>query len=128
MRIEFVEFYVAEEKGQKIKGTCHIRLPEYGIEIRGIGVVGSLDGKLFYFMPSKTIFDERTKKSGCYPVVVFTDPELNDSLMEQIKLELPFYIAKRLFEGAPRVRHISPKKKNPPRKKVFKKPFKKRTS
>lgn len=93
MQIEIVGFYEIERNDEKEKliGTLHVYLVDYGLDIRGCYVIRQKKGILI-LLPSKVGIDEDTGKKVQYPCVQFTDPEKNKELLIQIRYKGISYI------------------------------------
>ena len=85
MNIEIVEFYQSEknDKTQILRGTLHIYVPEWDMDIRGISVIKNKSRWLFW-MPKKAAFDRETNQKTHYPVIGFANSANHKKLVEAI--------------------------------------------
>lgn len=83
MNVDFVEFYMnaKEEDGSFFSGSLHIRLQDFGIDIRGIIVIMK-DENWSFFLPNK-MSDVEGRKIR-YPIFSFTDREKSKELLRII--------------------------------------------
>jgi len=86
MKVEFCKFYEVKRDGEHLVGTLHVRLPEIGLNIKGIHVLKKKD---FWFigLPNKKGFDHSLDREVMYTVVLFDERAKNDELISIIRLE-----------------------------------------
>lgn len=88
MNFEIMKFYeiTRQDEKQHLIGTLHIRLPEIGLNIKGI-----LTFKKKHFwhfrLPSKRAFDSVLEKEVDYACILFDEREKNDALLNFLKTE-----------------------------------------
>jgi len=87
--VEVVEFY--PEINKTCVGTLHIYLPEFLMDIRGVGVMKREKGKYFFQMPYRKTLDEEGKPV-IYPILNFSDPDLYKSLIVNLRKAAKKYI------------------------------------
>lgn len=93
MQIEVVEFYPArkEQKKDFLRGTLHVYIIDFCMDIRGIVVQKNRD-KWYFYLPSKFAKDPETNKDVQYPVINFTQAGMNVELFGLIKQHGQEYI------------------------------------
>ena len=98
MKIELVEFYPLEEKKEKryLKGTLHIFLADFGIDIRGILFIFRKDKVMMRF-PYRSALDPDTKQFVQYPIFNFVDIKKSQELHSLTKFMGTEYIKKIYF-------------------------------
>lgn len=90
MKVELVNFYRVKNKNKRHFGTCHVCLPELGIELRGIDVMKH-NKNVFVKLPHRQGYDTLLKKKVVYPVVHFSDSTQHTNLLKSIKNLLDVY-------------------------------------
>jgi hypothetical protein len=101
MKIEFVDYY--EIKNDEKKGACgtaHVFLPDYNMDIRGIGV-RYVKEKIYVIFPYKFAIDEDGERI-MYPIINFIDDETNKDFKKTVKLLLSDHIKKLYAEKKPK--------------------------
>jgi hypothetical protein len=88
MQLEIVKFYETsrdDERGQLI-GTLHIKLPEIGLNVKGIHVMRK---KAYWFigLPSKKGYDKSLDTEVSYAVILFDEKEKNEELINFLRSE-----------------------------------------
>lgn len=69
MKIEVVEFYPLLKMAKHGKiGTLHVFVADYNLDIRGINVFFRKN-RLYFFTPSITFLDPKSKSLVSYPIV-----------------------------------------------------------
>ena len=88
MNVEFVKFYETnrDDERQQLSGTLHIRLPEIGINIKGINVIRKKD-YWFIGLPSRKSFDRCLEKEVNYATFLFDEKEKNRELVGILRNE-----------------------------------------
>ena len=124
MKIEAIAFYLLKcsVDKSKIKGSLHIRLPDYGIDLRGCLV--NMDGTSFFVAIPHLKAPDDTNTMRRFPMIVFLDKALQDDLKASL---IPFakdYVLSLAPTLAPKSHQVMK-----PRvfKKAFKKPYKPRS-
>lgn len=95
MDIEIVEFYPTQKDSKQriIKGTMHIYLIPYEIDIRGI--LCSCNGKSWWFqMPFSSQWDNVEKKIMRFPIFSFSNKEKYEEIITFLKTKGKDYIIK----------------------------------
>jgi hypothetical protein len=116
MDVEPLFFYESERNDANgyLSGTMHVRLPEIGIELRGIYVLRKKDFWLFR-LPDRLVGD------GKYPIFAFSDRAQTDEFYERLTEKgRPFIEAYILANPQPQERLTEVKAE--PHKKVEKRP------
>ena len=95
-KFEIVEFYPVVKRenykgNENFLGTLHIFLSDFGMDIKGINVILSRKG-LLYFMPGRQAFDEKKQKNVFYPYVNFSNKDFSKELLNFLKKEGTAYI------------------------------------
>lgn len=99
MKIEFVEYYeIKKDPKRGVCGTAHVFLPDYKMDIRGIGI-RYVGGKIYVIFPYKFAVDEDGERI-MYPIINFIDDETNKDFKETVKLLLSDHIKKLYPEKA----------------------------
>ena len=97
MKIEIVEFYPIFKKNNDIKGTMHIYIIDYELDIRGIFV--TKQKKHWWFeMPYRSQYEKETKKEVRFPVICFTNQEKNDEFFKLLIENGKEYINKNFLK------------------------------
>lgn len=101
MNIEIVGFYALErnDKKQKLTGTMHVYLIDYGIDLRGV-YVDKMKERWFFMIPNRTGIDEETKQKVTYPVFTFTDNSKHKEMMKTIREKGKEYITKNILTNS----------------------------
>lgn len=104
MNIEVIEFYSEHEDQEKrmLKGTLHVYIVDYGIDIRSI-LVSKSKNFWFFGLPQRFGIDKDTKAKVTYPIFSFVDREKNDDLKQLIFKEGKAYIERNFFTVENRV-------------------------
>ena len=92
MNIEIVEFYQSDknDKSQVLKGTLHIYIEEWDMDLRGIQVIKNKHRWMFW-MPKKMAFDREVSQKVYFPVIGFANPENQKKLTDAIREKaIPF--------------------------------------
>lgn len=84
MKVEIVGFYKNTDKKTKIKGTLHVYLVDFDLDIRGIAVHKGAKGGWFYQMPGRKTLDAETKEMVWYPHISFSDKQIHDEMIQSI--------------------------------------------
>lgn len=88
MHIELIKFYeiTRQDEKQHLIGTLHIRLPEIGLNIKGITVFKK---KFFWYfrLPGRKAFDQSLGKEVNYACILFDEKEKNDALFSFLQSE-----------------------------------------
>jgi hypothetical protein len=118
MEVEIKNFFPAERQDKKglLKGSLHIivKLIEAELNVRGI-LVSRQKGKWFFRMPFRLGTCHKTGNSVTFPIFIFSNDELNKSLLDGIYKKAPAFIEEFLKAnpqaiGAQKtVEHIKPK-------------------
>lgn len=97
MNIEIVEFYQTERDDEKqiLKGTLHVNLIDYGIDLRGV-LLSKRKNFWFVGLPCKISIDAETGEKVKYPIISFTDHEKTKKLIADIKEYAKEYVKKHL--------------------------------
>lgn len=85
--LEVVEFYPhkVQKDPKKLKGTMHVYLIHYGIDIKGINVIIDKEkDKFHFFIPSYKGWDADEQKFIKYPAINFLDNEKQRKLVSNI--------------------------------------------
>jgi hypothetical protein len=85
MNVELKGYYpIPPKKNSGYIATCHVRIVDAGLDIRGILV---RKNKLGYFivMPHKQTYDPIAKKKVTYPCLHFHDPELHKEFLKAVQ-------------------------------------------
>jgi len=98
MEFEIVAFYETHRDDKKalLSGTLHIRLPELGIELRGIRVQKKKDFFRVALPHGKAVSDG---KDVFYPCITFTDREKTKAFLEELRLMAIEYIQENVLNG-----------------------------
>lgn len=97
MDIEIIEFYLEQQDSSKqmLKGTLHIYLPKYDIDIRGV-IVSKRKDFWFFGLPSKVGVDQETGQKIKYPIFTFTDNNKMLEFVSNIREKGKSYIIKKM--------------------------------
>lgn len=99
INIEVMNMYFSEEDLERdlFRGTAHIRLKDYNIDLKGIYFKKK---KNFWLvsLPSMPFIHEETKKRMRYPFFTFVDREKNREFQIQIKQLLYKELETRLMQ------------------------------
>lgn len=90
MLIEIVEFYPdkVDLEAKFFRGSLHIYLAEYGIDLRGV-YVQRKDKKWMFRLPAKG--SKGPEEMVRYPIFNFTDPNKNKELITEMRrLGIPY--------------------------------------
>lgn len=99
MKIEIVEFYPYQtENGPQIhKGTLHIYLIDWKLDLRGIQVQ-KLNNQWRFYLPVGFGIDHETKQKVRYPILSFTDRDIQRRLVSIIRKMGQDYITSNFKE------------------------------
>lgn len=116
MEIEVLNFYEIRRDDAKghLVGTLHIRLKEFGMNIKSIWV-NKRNNKYYIGFPSKTTFDHKTNKIVRYGVIMFDDPEKQAQILANIKIQGCEFIENYLKTNEPMTEPPKNFKKNKPK-------------
>lgn len=97
MDIEIIEFYLEQQdlSKQTLKGTLHIYLPKYDIDLRGV-IVSRRKNFWFFGLPSKIGLDHETGQKIKYPIFTFTNSKKTEELLSNIRENGKSYIIKKM--------------------------------
>lgn len=95
MDIEIVEFYPAEKQtpGQFI-GSVHVLLKDFGLNIRGIFAKFKIDEEKN--IKWKFIFPSRIQDGNWFPIVIFSDKELQKEFIRITEEKAKEFILKKM--------------------------------
>jgi hypothetical protein len=124
MDVEIVEFYPFKKDGNSFSGSLHVYIIDLKLDLRGVFVSynPSKPKKWRFSLPSKKVTDFDTKEVHRYPVINFTDRDINLNLLHQIRYRGKAYIQEK-FLGIPNTQP-KPVRKNEHQKKFIRKPEK----
>jgi hypothetical protein len=135
MEVEIKNFFPAERQDKKglLKGSLHlaIRLADVELNIRGI-LASRQNGKYFFRMPFRLGTCHKTGNSVTFPIFIFSNDELNKSLLDGIYKKAPAFIEEFLkmntqgIEAQKTAEHIKPRQDEGNRKEappIAKKPM-----
>jgi hypothetical protein len=78
-----VDYYPYKSKGREIQGSLHVYLIDFKMDLRGIWV--RRKGRSWRFtMPTKVTTDWETQKEVRFPIIDFTEPQMNKDLLKSI--------------------------------------------
>ena len=99
MNIEIVEFYITFRDDSKLvlKGTLHVYLCDYKIDLRGIFVTKIKDS-WFFRIPHQRTIDQETGEEVFYPVMSFIDKEQHTKLINAIRDKGKKYVEDHISE------------------------------
>lgn len=99
MEIEIVDFYPVEKQERRLLGSLHIYLIDLKLDIRGFRVIFDMDAqkRWRFIFPHISIFFPKEQKSETFPVVQFSDAQMNRDLIKQIRKKASEYIRKNFF-------------------------------
>ena len=101
MKIEFVKFYetARDDAREHLIGTLHIRLPEFGLNIKGVHVFRKKNDYWFIGLPNRKAFDKTLGKEITYSLILFDEKEKNALLMDSIRSEGRKFVENYLKEN-----------------------------
>lgn len=100
MHVEVIKYYPSiPKKRSDTAGSLHIRLPELGIEIRGILAFKRKGHSWIFYLPAKKVIDIQTGKEVRYPVFSFGSIEKDKEFIREISLKGRAYIAKNFVKS-----------------------------
>lgn len=91
MKVELIKFYKVKSKNKRLFGTCHVRLMDFYIDVRGIEILKK-NNNLFIKIPHKIAYDEVAKKKVSYPVFHFENRVVHEQFLNTIKFLLQDYL------------------------------------
>lgn len=83
MKIEFIKFYPIQN-GKILKGSLHVQLPDFGINLRGIFVSRDNKGRYFFGLPKRAGRDEAGNEVNIQ-IFSFLDKEKNRDLINCLR-------------------------------------------
>lgn len=100
MEIEIVEFYPVEKQERRLLGSLHVYIIDLKLDIRGFRVIFDMDAqkRWKFVFPHISIFFPKEQKPETFPVVQFSDPQMNRDLIKQIRKKASEYIRKNFFD------------------------------
>lgn len=89
MKLEIVKFYetARDDAREYLIGTLHIRLPEFGLNIKGVHVFRKKNDYWFIGLPNRKAFDKTLGKEISYSLILFDEKEKNTLLIDGIRNE-----------------------------------------
>lgn len=100
LQIEIVDFYQDYKKGNNIKGSLHVYIIDYEMDIRGI-LVSHIKKKWWFDLPFRFAIDAETNEKVKYPVISFSNKEKHDQLFNLIKSVGKNYIVDNFLKTEP---------------------------
>jgi hypothetical protein len=122
IEIEVKNVYPAQRDDQKqlLKGGLHaiIRLGDIELNVRGI-LFSKTKEKYFFRLPFKSGINHETKLSVQYPILSFSDEELDKAMLDSIYEKAPSMIESFLAANPQTVEPMKQPEKTTPKPKVF---------
>jgi hypothetical protein len=124
--VEVKNFYPFEVREDILRGSLHVTIQLGGIElnIRGIFVLRGKDNRFYFRMP----FKNGTNQAGIsvpYPILSFSDNELNKILIKKIQEKAPAFISEFMAtqnKAPEEPKPVEPRKEIPVPQKIAPKP------
>ena len=103
LKFEVVEFYPESKKKGQIKGSMHVYVPAWDMDIRGIRCMAIKKEKgdkphYIFRLPEKKALDENGNIVR-FPIISWTNPDMQKRFYAFLQSEGIAYIKKKLKEG-----------------------------
>jgi hypothetical protein len=100
MNIEIVEFYPLsrDDTKQELKGSMHVYLSDFQLDLRGIHVYRKKN-YWFFRLPQQWTVDPDTGEKNFFPVISFVSKDQNDQLIDSIRKAGIEYIEEKVLKN-----------------------------